>query len=367
MNEPEKLVYDRTANDVIYAKTLIEKMQKSTTTDSDKAEWFTGRVKGFWNYTDLNRIESWTIYLRDILSSYGYSANIVPLKIPRPSGKLPDGYTEVEYIQSNGTQYINTGFKPNQDSRIVFDFDPITATEEWYFGTRTSTSSGDRFSCLLAGNTGKIRTDYATKNIDTTVIPNGRTVIDKNKNDTRINGASFSTDAATFSCAYPLYLIAGDTSGKPNGHASLKLYSCTIYDDGVAVRNFVPCKNTSGIAGLYDAVGSKFYGNSGTGSFVTGKEIKIEKLSPTRWYEKDIPKQSDIDRIRRNVDALQNGFLSLPDWEKIIYNTTMDYNQANSLEWNMKQLYMWLENVVEATKLKQSNSIIMIAGGVLNG
>ena len=32
---------------------------------------------------------------------------------------LPSGYTPLEYIKSSGTQYINTGFNPNQNTRKV--------------------------------------------------------------------------------------------------------------------------------------------------------------------------------------------------------------------------------------------------------
>ena len=35
---------------------------------------------------------------------------------------LPDGYTALEYIQSSGTQYIDTGRKLTQDSDITIDF-----------------------------------------------------------------------------------------------------------------------------------------------------------------------------------------------------------------------------------------------------
>ena len=35
---------------------------------------------------------------------------------------LPEGYTELDYIESTGAQYINTGFKPNQNSRIVAEY-----------------------------------------------------------------------------------------------------------------------------------------------------------------------------------------------------------------------------------------------------
>ena len=35
---------------------------------------------------------------------------------------LPEGYTALEYIQSSGTQYIDTGRKLTQDSDITIDF-----------------------------------------------------------------------------------------------------------------------------------------------------------------------------------------------------------------------------------------------------
>ena len=50
---------------------------------------------------------------------------------------LPIGYKRLEYIQSSGTQYIDTGFKPNQDTRVVCDtIFPVSATAYWLFGAR---------------------------------------------------------------------------------------------------------------------------------------------------------------------------------------------------------------------------------------
>ena len=40
----------------------------------------------------------------------------------KSGGGLPEGYTAVEYIQSSGTQYIDTGRKLTQDSDITIDF-----------------------------------------------------------------------------------------------------------------------------------------------------------------------------------------------------------------------------------------------------
>lgn len=42
-----------------------------TQTDVD-----TGTAKGYYNYTDLNRIESWCQYIADLLTEYSYSVSI---------------------------------------------------------------------------------------------------------------------------------------------------------------------------------------------------------------------------------------------------------------------------------------------------
>ena len=50
---------------------------------------------------------------------------------------LPSGYTQLEYIESTGTQYIDTGFKPNNNT--VFEVDLLSKNTNCHvFGARTS-------------------------------------------------------------------------------------------------------------------------------------------------------------------------------------------------------------------------------------
>ena len=56
----------------------------------------------------------------------------------------------------------------------------------------------------------------------------------------------------------------------------------------------------------------------------------------------DIPTRRQIDRVRRNVDALQEGFLLLPEWRQIVYNSTVDAGQMNAIEWDLQLLDQWL-------------------------
>lgn len=69
-------------------------------------------------------------------------------------------------------------------------------------------------------------------------------------------------------------------------------------------------------------------------------------VTTREWTRTDLPTRGEVDRIRRNVDALQQGFYSLPDWREIVYNNTLGYEQANALEWDLQAIYTWLQRMV---------------------
>ena len=55
---------------------------------------------------------------------------------------MPSGYTEVEYIESTGTQYIDTGFTPNQDTRMLLDFQYTAGYRLAGVETRSNNTAG---------------------------------------------------------------------------------------------------------------------------------------------------------------------------------------------------------------------------------
>ena len=180
---------------------------------------------------------------------------------------LPEGYTLLSYIESSGTQYIDTGFMPNQDTRVVCNCDYVaTSSASWLFGVRVS-SGQSAFAFLAYSN--KFRTDYANSydkyfSADITNVSR----IDKNKGTTIVNGTETIVDTYTaFDGQYNLALLAINTAGTISGYSVAKIYSCQIYDNGTLVRDYVPCINASGEFGLYDKVNSQFYGNAGSGAF----------------------------------------------------------------------------------------------------
>ena len=368
----DDLIFNRTQSDVNRVQSLTQKMIAGTATEAEKAEWLGGKMKGAWNASDLNRIEAWTAYLYDVLLQYGYTAVITPRNPDRPgSGILPDGYTQLEYIQSSGTQYIDTLFKHNQNTRVVVD---VQATETptanvWVFEGRISTPEARHSVFFHQTGANKWYGDYSSQRKEIgSVTSTERLSIDFNKNVLSVNGELVTFTPDTFQSTVNLTLLAANTGGTIAGQLSANLYSCKIYDNGVLIRYFYPCKNPAGTVGLYDTVSNVFYGNAGTGTFTAGPEIVPDEPEPSDdlWIESDIPYRSEIDRIRRNVDALQTGFQSLADWRDIIYNNTMDFNQANALEWDLQRLYDWLQAMASGFLTKQANTLFMVAGGVFN-
>ncbi len=187
---------------------------------------------------------------------------------------LPDGYAQVEYIESTGTQYINTGFTPNQSTRVVIDVDMAAATStKGIFGCRSSGSSNG--FCVWQASGNKLLSYYGTEYVEMPVTSTGgRFLIEKNGAETTVNGDFYTMNAQTFTAPGPIYLFtvqdAGSSFAYP--HSAGKLYSCKIFNDGALARDYIPCINTDGVVGLYDVVTSTFYANAGSGAFTAGDE-----------------------------------------------------------------------------------------------
>lgn len=186
--------------------------------------------------------------------------------------KLPTGYTEVQYIQSSGTQWVDTGFKPNQNTRIKMDCNVIgfNAVDAFLFGARIS--SGNTAFCLAADDANtRWFALYGNAVQNPTGTCTGKHSIDFNQNVLTLDGKNFTFEKTTFQSSYNLLLFATITNGSADSQrGKMAVYSCQLYDNGSLIRNFIPCINPDGEAGLYDTVNSKFYGNAGTGVFFAG-------------------------------------------------------------------------------------------------
>lgn len=292
---------------------------------------------------------------------YGNAGTGVFLAGP-PKATLPEGYTQLEYIQSTGIQYINTEFNPSSDTRVDMTCEPTTTgTWKGIFGARKS-ASVDEFGVDIPSTTA-IRSIYGTESQNLTVS----TVLQKfsivkNKNVCTVNGTAITHTKQNFTTSFPIRLFDKNSGGSAWGQISMKLYSCQIYDNGTPVRNFIPCKNPSGVVGLYDLVDGKFYTNAVAGNFTAGETVTwpeepvtpdepTETLDPYTWYESDVPVPSQMARYRANVAAVR-AVLRLPEGTPETPETMrrLTTAEANSIEAILLALNLILNKIHTAVR-----------------
>ena len=219
---------------------------------------------------------------------------------------LPSGYTQLEYLQSSGTQYINTNMFYTH-VKATYEIMSVGSTYIAIFGSRTSSSSSNQFAFGYAAHQSPKLWRFDCENehqaLDSltvgTELPwdgkhtisidsnNGSILIDNNL----INlGFSASTVVST---ALPLYLFALNTNGTAGEIGNTRIYSFKLYDTNFnfmsekPVLNLVPARNSSGALGMYDTIGGKFYTNAGTGTFIAGPDTNPWKQAKDLWIKID--------------------------------------------------------------------------------
>lgn len=194
------------------------------------------------------------------------------------SSRLPVGYTELEYIHSDGKSGINTGFNTNfASTRHVLDIEADNyvsgVSGNNYIITMTGVAS--RYYCFLSRpSQNKIRYRYYTNAYQEKYedITGKRLIIDWNfpEGKLHVGASSFITNPVNYTMGTFTHFFVMEQG---DGGIPAKMYSAQIYTNGTIQRDFVPCIDPFGAVGLFDLVEEKFYPNAGTGTFTPGPAV----------------------------------------------------------------------------------------------
>lgn len=211
---------------------------------------------------------------------------------------LPDNYTQLEYIEGTGTQYIDTGVVADVTGySVVIDFKytgdsyASTTQQQWLCGCGRYHEAGiyrGAFytdGCFSYSQTANISNRTTAKNVKVPSTP---------------SGASMFLFARNY--------VGNESEYRPS---LFRIYSAKILYNGEPVREFIPCKNPSGEVGLYDGVTGSFYANAGTGEFVAGS-VAVSKLMDT--IEKQVTGKHLDETITEICTAFNYG------WDIYAYN-----------------------------------------------
>lgn len=216
------------------------------------------------------------------------------LSLQQPSG-LPRAYQRVEFIQTTGTQYIDTGVKFDFDytlkARIEFTgtlgdetLMGVRLYEEIYAGYNWKWEHGGingstYWQIAFASNWYNVSSPATALNTKYDIESklsvgsqylkvNGSTVISQTNSD--------SSNLA-YAKQHNWFIFARSGQNGPGTASNFfkgKLYSFTLTKNDVVVRDYIPCyRKSDGEVGLYDLITRTFYTNQGTGSFSCGASM----------------------------------------------------------------------------------------------
>lgn len=204
--------------------------------------------------------------------------------------KLPYD-AEVEYLQSTGTQWIDTGVVPTlyTKSEVVAKFTTVSSSQicgAYWDGVYNAFDT-----CGVANNSWFLRalTSGSPNPSGWTVDTNTHTFVsDAQTNTMSVDGVSVTRSAISIGTPVSIYLFARHERSEGASvtfPCQVKIYSVRFFDSGVLVRDFIPVRitNEQGVSesAMYDRAnptvgmdpdGSPrtdgLYRNRGTGAFL---------------------------------------------------------------------------------------------------
>ena len=186
---------------------------------------------------------------------------------------------EIEYLETDGNAYIDTGFKPNQDT--VFDltfYTPGTGDDIWMFGMRNGANIG-QLAFLDNRSANNTQWRYGAYNALYPSKLGAGVYVFRNTNSPHIlevNGRTFTAQSQTFTGLYSFYIFTLNVSGTPalsNIGAGVRFHGGKMWDNFILVRDFIPVR-IGQVGYLYDRVSGELFGNAGTGAFILGPDVQ---------------------------------------------------------------------------------------------
>ena len=212
----------------------------------------------------------------------GVAAMVVALAAPAL-------FAEGAYIQSDGTQAINTGYFINAKTKIEIDFQMTEITSQGRLWGQNGTGCGNNAVVYFGDSASNFKIGYgntfngvylAANNLQrNTIVYDGP----GNKGYLYQNGAQVAscdlTAAHNGTATFPMSIFGQSTNAKgasANGCVKMKLYAFKVYEDDALVHDYAPAFKGS-ITGLVDTVtGTFLYDTRAAGGAFTGSGNLVE-------------------------------------------------------------------------------------------
>lgn len=216
-------------------------------------------------------------------------------------GILPQGFQQLEYIESNGTQYIDTGVIPTLNTKLIVKTTRINVGG--FAGSRDGADANSTMMSFGTNGTSVIVDFNNSQNTPYRVNYNAGagtvTVIAETSKDARKlydeNGTLLAENTTvcsdTFTATKNMYLFGCNGASISNG---CRVFYAKIYENGILIRYLTPVLDNNNTPCMYDLVNRQTYYNVGTGTFIAGpattlpdgyKQVEYIESTGTQWID----------------------------------------------------------------------------------
>lgn len=261
---------------------------------------------------------------------------------------LPEEYQQVEYIESSGTQYIDTNMVADSNNiETIIKFEPKSITGNMWLGgsdaadvtvvekdnTETEEEGDTITETIINGKTysslpyieNNVMKFYAgtSENIYSEEIELSKWYkVSQKYGEKTLQIFVNDEDAYKYSGNFEgtiqngenLWLFANNSKANDFGYSSIRVKEFKYIINDMVSMDLVPCyRKADNVIGMYDIVTGTFFTNSGTGNFTKGEDIKKVIIDPNlEKYETltDEEKVTNVKAYIRWVDG--DGTLASP-------------------------------------------------------
>lgn len=177
---------------------------------------------------------------------------------------------EVEYLESTGTQYIDTGLVPMATDNWTLVFENISSsiTLKGYAGSRQVAAIRNAFIGSQNGFRAGLGNGTTTVLAAMDVNVQHTIELDLSAGVARIDGGVDISVGNYLDNTYNITLFALNTGGTVGYYATIKIKGFTVTNRA----NFIPVR-AGGVGYMYDRVSGQLFGNDGTGDFILGADV----------------------------------------------------------------------------------------------
>lgn len=182
---------------------------------------------------------------------------------------LPSGFNELPYVETNTKQYFDSEVVPT--STIGFAY-KVSVTDD-----TDATLAGSTYTFVPSLRRKRNGVFVKRNGMESTMICNCETNVAYefeafiNDNNVYQDGVSIGTIKwGDRTESYSILIGGWSNNGSFIGGWNGKIYYFKIYDNGVMIRNYIPCTNNEGVVGMYDTVFGVFYPSASNTPFIAG-------------------------------------------------------------------------------------------------